>query len=188
VTWPHWPSEFILEFLYGVGAVGGVGVGVEIPHAVVVFAVHLSAVACAEEAEGGMAEVIVHFEAGVDGVVGAVVILCGVGFLVYEADFGVYCPYIGAFAALAVTIDAGGEGCVDAAHFVNELGGLFGEEEVAAVLNESLEGADGGFIVFGGEVVQAQAATVDMNPDHIYFRCIDFFGFAGGDNSTVGID
>ena len=123
----------------------------------------------------------------------AVVILRSVRLLVVgvelpPSDLGVDVPVVESFDAVAVTVDAGSERGVYAADAGQQLGGLFGKEEVSAVGYEFLQGFDGGFIgKFRGQITKSYAYPVNMDPDTFEVGGVYSGSLSGSDYDSVGM-
>ena len=141
----------VLPCFHHIG-IGSQAIGVEVPHAVVV-----AFMACTlEGVDAALIETAHEVHTPVDVVTGVVVNL-SLGI----ADDGLRAPDVVVGSALATAIDARSIGVGYTAHGHGELGGMVGEEEVATVVGESLQGLDGGG---GGQVAwQVLPSAVDAD-------------------------
>ena len=160
--------------------VGSKAVGVEVPHAVVV-ALETSAL---EAVDAGI-EVGNVGHAAVDIVTAVVVDL---SFDI--TDDGMYAPDVGVLTTLAAAVDAGSVCFCDTAKAHGELGGVVGEQEVAAVGSKSLQGADNlGGCQVAGQVLEAtfDADAVAHHPTHRVLLDVELVDGGGGeDNALAG--
>ena len=123
----------VFPSLHDVG-IGSEAIGIEVPHAVVV-ALH----ACTDEGvDAALIETADVVHTPID-IVAAVVVDLALG----VTDDGLRAPDVGVLTTLAIAEDAGSISISNTAYGYGELRGVVRQEEVAAILAESLESIDG---------------------------------------------
>ena len=151
----------LLPSLHDVG-IGSQAVGIEVPHTVVVA---LDA-GTLEAVDRALVETADEVHAAIDVMTRVVVDL---SFSI--ADDGLRAPHVVVLSALAIAEDARSIGFGDTADGHGELCGVVGEEEVATILAERLQGVDGlSRSEVAGEVLIAVPAAVSMSASALSSR------------------